>query len=121
MDKLHQPSEMDLSSSGNIEELWKQWKHSVQLYLNIAMADKTEAYKCKTLIYVIGKEGREMFNTFTSAEGGKDKLDKLLEKFENYCIPKKNVTMERHNFNTRTQGSTKLIDQFVTDLKNIAK
>ena len=50
----------------------------------------------------------------------KDKLDKILEKFENYCIPKKNVTMERHKLNTRTQGSSELIDQFVTDLKNIA-
>ena len=44
----------------------------------------------------------------------------MLAKFENYCIPKKNVTMERHKFNTRVQGSTELIDQFVTDLKNIA-
>ena len=28
--------------------------------------------------------------------------------------------MERHKFNTRTQGSSELIDQFVTDLKTIA-
>ena len=81
---------------------------------------RLQADQCKTLLYVIGKEGREIFNTFTFAEAEKDKLDKLLEKFENYCIPKKNVTMERHKFNTRTQGSTELIDQFVTDLKNIA-
>ena len=46
------------------------------------------------------------FNTFIFAEGEKDKLDKLIEKFQNYCIPKKNTTMERHKFNTRTQGNT---------------
>ena len=28
--------------------------------------------------------------------------------------------MERHKFNTQVQGSTELIHQFVTDLKNIA-
>ena len=28
--------------------------------------------------------------------------------------------MERHKFNTRTQESSELIDQFVTDLKNFA-
>ena len=82
-------SEMDFSSSVNILERWKQWKQTIQLYLDIAMADKTEADQCKTLLYVIGKEGREIFNTFTFAEAEKDKLDKLLEKFENYCIPKK--------------------------------
>ena len=32
----------------------------------------------------------------------------------------KNVTMERNKFNTQVKGSTELIDQFVTDLKNIA-
>ena len=58
MDKLHQPSEMDVSSSGNLVERWKQWKQTIQLYLDIAMADKTEADQCKTLLYVIGKEGR---------------------------------------------------------------
>ena len=30
------------------------------------------------------------------------------------------MIMERHKFNTRVQGSTELIDQYVTDLKNIA-
>ena len=118
MDKLHQPAEMDFSSTGNMVERWKQWKQTVELYLDIAMADKTEAEKCKTLLYVIGREGREIFNTFTFADGEKDKLDKLIEKFQNYCIPKKNITMERHKFNTRTQDSTELIDQFVIDLKN---
>ena len=49
-----------------------------------------------------------------------DKFTPLLAKFENYCIPKKNLTMKRHTFNTRVQRSTELIDQFVTDLKIIA-
>ena len=114
MDKLHQPAEMDFSSTGNMVERWKQ---TVELYLDIAMADKTEAEKCKTLLYVIEREGREIFTTFTFADGENDKLDKLIEKFQNYCIPKKNITMEEHKFNTRIQGSTELIDQFVIDLK----
>ena len=71
-------------------------------------------------MYVIGKEGREIFNTFVFPEEEKDKSTPLSTKFENYCIPKENVTMVRHKFNTRVQGSTELIDQFITDLKNIA-
>ena len=50
----------------------------------------------QTLLYVIAKEDREIFNTFTFAEAERDILVKFLEKFENYCIPKKNVTTESH-------------------------
>ena len=59
MDKLHQPAEMDFSISGNIAERWKSWKQTVQLYLDVAMSEKTEKEKCKAFLYVIGKEGRE--------------------------------------------------------------
>lgn len=45
----------------------------------------------------------------------------LLKKFEDYCIPKKNVTVIRHRFNTRVQNSSESIDQYLTDLKLIAK
>lgn len=37
------------------------------------------------------------------------------------CIPKTNVTVIRYRFNTRVQGRSESIDQYVTDLKLIAK
>ena len=120
MDKLNQPPEMDFSTSGNIAERWKMWKQTVELYLDVTMSGKPEPEKCKAFLCVIGKEGREIFNTFVFPEEEKDKFTPLLAKFENYFIPKKNVKMERHKFNTQVQGSTELIDQFVTDHKNIA-
>jgi hypothetical protein len=70
---------------------------------------------------VIGLEGREIYNTFHFGEGEVDKLEVLLNKFEDYCIPKTNVTVIRHRFNTRVQGHSESIDQYVTDLKLIAK
>jgi hypothetical protein len=77
--------------------------------------------KCKAVLYVIGLEGREIYNTFHFGEGEVDKLEVLLKKFEDYCIPKTNVTVIRHRFNTRVQGHSESIDQYVTDLKLIAK
>ena len=106
MDKLNQPPEMDFSTSGNIAERWRMWKQTVELYLDVTMSGKPEPEKCKAFLYVIGKEGREIFNTFVFPEEEKDKFTPLLTKFENYCIPKKKLTMERHKFNTRVQGST---------------
>ena len=46
------------------------------------------------------KKGEKYLTLLFFPEEEKDKFTPLLAKFENYCIPKKNVTMERHKFNT---------------------
>ena len=42
------------------------------------------------------------------------KLQKVLEKFDAHCFPRKNVTLEWHVFNTRIQQPGETIDQYVT-------
>ncbi|CAC5421269.1 unnamed protein product [Mytilus coruscus] len=98
-----QPPEMDFSHEDNLSKKWKRWKQIMNLYLEVAM------------------EGREIYNTFNFGENETDKLEVLLKKFEDFCIPKKNVTVIRHRFNTRVQNSSESIDQYLTDLKLIAK
>ncbi|KAJ8025997.1 hypothetical protein HOLleu_33717 [Holothuria leucospilota] len=44
-----------------------------------------------------------------------------MEKFEEYYAPQKNITWERHRFNTRNQKPNKTIDQYVIYLRNKAK
>ena len=53
--------------------------------------------------------------------GDKSKVAKILEKFEAYCVPRRNITWERHVFNTRNQHDGEAIDQYVTDLKTKAQ
>ena len=45
----------------------------------------------------------------------------VLKKFEEYCNPRKNLTYERHLFFTRSQGSSKSFDHYITDLKKLAQ
>ena len=45
----------------------------------------------------------------------------IISKFEYYCIPRKNVTIERHIFFARDQNTGEPFDAFVTDLKLKAK
>ena len=52
---------------------------------------------------IAGVEAIEVFNTFTFANNDdKDDPEAILclAKFQNYCEPKKNITHERHIFNT---------------------
>ena len=48
-------------------------------------------------------------------------LPTIVQKFETYCTPKKNTTYERHKFFTRNQKSDETIDQYVTELRTMAK
>ena len=43
-----------------------------------------------------------------------------MEKFDTYCTPKKDITYERYIFNTRIQQANETVDQYVTELKNMA-
>ncbi|VDI62424.1 Hypothetical predicted protein, partial [Mytilus galloprovincialis] len=92
-----QPPEMDFSHEDNLSEKWKRWKQTMSLYLEVAMSEKTEKEQCRAVLYVIGLDGREIYNTFNFGEHEADKLPVLLKKFEDYCIPKKNVTVIRHH------------------------
>jgi len=76
----------------------------------------------ETFLHVAGPEALEVYNTFTwDSDDDQNKVDKIVEKFDQYCNPRKNVTWERHKFNTRNQQPGETIDQYVTDLKTKAQ
>ncbi len=78
--------------------------------------------KASVFLHVVGDEALEVYNNFTfAADGDKMKLDKIMEKFEAYCISKRNVTFERHRFLTCEQKTGETVDQYVTELRNRSK
>ena len=77
--------------------------------------------KSATLLHFAGPEAIEIYNAFSwETDGDEKNISKILEKFENYCTPRKNITLERHIFNTRTQQPGESIDHYVTDLRKKA-
>ena len=123
MDNLKPQGELDFSTSGptTIAEKWHQWKQTMQLFIELTMTKSSEKEKCSAFLYVIGQAGRDIYNTMTLTEKETGKIDVLFTKFEAYCKPKQNVTIERYHFNTRAQGRGETIDQYVTELRLIAK
>ena len=94
------------------------------------MASKTEKEKYYTFLFAIGEEGREIFNIWSwpkvKNERGEDTdedeitVDALFKKFEDYCIPKRNLIIERRKFVMRSQQIGENIDTFVTELQNLS-
>ena len=121
MERLQPPGVLNLS--GNLSENWRRFKQQFQIYLIATGIDqKEDKIKASTFLHVIGPEALEIFNTFTfQNQDDKEKLQPIMDKFETYCNPRKNITYARHVFNMRNQQTGENIDAYVTDLKNKAK
>ena len=77
--------------------------------------------QCSTLSTIPGKEALEIFNTFVFSKEETNKIQPLINKFQEYCTPKKNVTFERRVFNTMNQGQEESIDIYVTEFQKLAR
>ena len=107
---------MDFHAS-NLADAWKKWKQTMQLYLNVVMKQKTKEEKSSVFLFITGEKRIEIFNTWTWEK----KLDQnnqptdedditiklLMEKFESYCLPKKNLVIERRKVFTRNNNQMK--------------
>ena len=121
MDKLQPPGPLNLQ--GNLAENWRKWKQQFQLFSSASgLSEKDKKVQSATLLHLAGEEALEIYNTFTwDSDGDENKVNTIMAKFEAYCNPRKNITWERHVFNTRNQQMGEMIDQYVTNLKTKAK
>uniref|UniRef100_A0A0A9WHB1 RNA-directed DNA polymerase n=1 Tax=Lygus hesperus TaxID=30085 RepID=A0A0A9WHB1_LYGHE len=113
--------EIDGVSTTNLSKKWSDWIKQFQLYL-VASGLDTEADKRKVaiLLSLIGPQSMTIFNSFKVDENTVSYED-LVKKFADHFTPKKNTTVERHNFFTRHQKSGESIDEYVTALKNLSQ
>ena len=116
MDKFEPPS--CLRFEGNLSENWQKWCQELKLYLTATEKDgKSDKIKTSVLLTCIGKQGREIYNTFQFEEGDDMKFNIVLQKFQEYCSSRKNITFMRHKFFTCKQREGQSFDEFVTELK----
>ncbi|KAK3755128.1 hypothetical protein QZH41_005886 [Actinostola sp. cb2023] len=100
------------ASCGNVADNWRRWLQQFNLYMNATGRDgKDEKIQYSTFLTIAGEDALEIYNTFTFEEAEANKVKPLIKKFEAYCNPRKNVTYERHKFNTRCQEPDEKIDR----------
>lgn len=111
----------ELKFEGNVAENFKKFKQNVEIYLNATGKIKLpDEVKVAIFLNLIGEEGVEVYNTLALSEENRKKFDKVLEEFEKYTSPRKNVVYERFKFFSRKQEAAEGFDHFVTDLKKLA-
>ena len=105
-------------------EKWKKFKRAWTNYaLATELSKKSEDIQVATLLTVIGEEAREVYATYTDWATSRDesKTQPVLDKFEAYCQPRKNVPFEIYRYNRRAQEHGETYDHYRTALRQLAE
>ena len=109
MDKSNSPQKLNFSR--NISEHWKLWKQELTLYMTATeKPKKSDKVKSSILMTCIGPWGREEYNTFVFDDDSmKMNFSWILQQFDNYCSPQKNVTLLRYKPFSYRQSEDKVL------------
>ncbi|XP_037031287.1 uncharacterized protein LOC119070876 isoform X2 [Bradysia coprophila] len=109
-----------LQPEGDLESNWKKFRQEFDIYMMASEKNqKSSEIQAALLLNMIGEYGRQLFNYFEMNDTDKKDVDKILAKFEEICVPKKNVVMERLKFNRRCQQNGETFDQFLEAIQNL--
>ncbi|XP_015124738.1 uncharacterized protein LOC107046602 [Diachasma alloeum] len=115
---IHLEAPEPLCLDGNLAERWKKWIKKLERYLVATeCAGKPDEVKIAILLHCIGDEANEKYETFELTETQKKVYKTVVEKFQEYCVPKKNETIIRHLFFQRKQKDGEKFNDFLTDLQ----
>ena len=107
--------------STNLPEAWGRFRQHVELMFEGPLAGKTEEIKCKYLLLWSGERGREVYNSWALDADQKKSLALLYQKFGEHIQPKANPIFVRYRFHCRTQAMDEPVENFVTDLRVLAR
>jgi transposase InsO family protein len=115
------PDPLKLSGSAaaeNWERFYEQWRNYV---LAMDLTDATEAKKAAIFLTCIGAEAYDVFRTFELSDDDRAKIDPIVAAFKVYCVGTVNVTYERYVFNRRVQENGERFDNFLGELRRMAR
>lgn len=117
---INVPNTMDFT--GSVATNWEKFKQRFELYLEASeKSSKPDKLKVALLLNLMGDEAIDVYNTFTFAENeSRDELKVVVDKFDQYCKPRKNVVYDRFKFFSRSQEPGETVDRYVTELKKLA-
>ena len=106
------------SFSGNVAAEWAVFKQKLEIFmLASGNQDAPESKKVSLLLTCLGDKGLDIYNSFNLGADEAFKWDTVMNRFETYCNPRKNVSFERHKFFAIVQESGETFDGFLTRIK----
>ena len=110
-----------LNLNGDIAQNWRCWKQRWSLFAIASGAhEKGESIQCATFFHMIGEDALNIYDTFTFQDNEINKIQVLIDKFDQYFSPQKNITYQRYLFDTCSQNGQSF-DDFLINLRNKAR
>ena len=111
------PELLNLLDTTHRSDNWKYSKRDWMYYKTASKIDKEEGpVQVAHFLNVIGREGQEMFDTFSLSDGDRVNITKVLQEFEARCAPVTHIIYEQYIFNKIVQEPGKSLDHYVTDI-----
>ena len=85
------------------------------------LTNKDDEIQAVTLKTVMGKECRQILSRLELSNADKKKLNKIIEKLEEYFVPTRNVLYELYLFHSAQQQTHETVDQYMIHLQHLAK
>uniref|UniRef100_A0A3B1ITQ0 Gypsy retrotransposon integrase-like protein 1 n=1 Tax=Astyanax mexicanus TaxID=7994 RepID=A0A3B1ITQ0_ASTMX len=102
---------------------WPDWKQRFVRYRTATKLDKEDgAVQVSCLIYAMGSESENVYRSFTfEEEGHSNDFDRVLGKFDEYFVPRRNVIHERACFHQRVQRPGEKAETFIRALYELSE
>lgn len=99
--------------------IWPAWRKRLERYMSVSgQLQKTEKQKIDILVYLMGEESEDILIQFQKIP---DTYEEVLNVFDKYFIPRRNIIYERFKFNSTVQKPGETIDLFITSLHTLAE
>lgn len=120
MDNFRPPQPLSLNE--NTAESWKLFKQKFSIFMEATECNKkTGEIQVVMLLKVVRDKRLQLFNTFSLSTEDKKDIKKVMEAFEQHCIPRKNQVFNRFKFFNRFQVECESFDTFYTELRKLVK
>ena len=111
------PDYLDYESVQELPKCWENWKKQFLIFMEATESNsKSDGVKVSMFLNLIGQKGVELYETFTFADGDNQKLDKVIEKFEEHASLHKSVTVNRYLFFRERQKDGQSLENYIKQL-----
>ena len=109
------PQKLKIDNDSDMETNWKRFKRAWDNYeIATGLENESKEYRCAVLLTCIGEAAVEILEGFKFEEEESDRdIDKVLTKFEQYCVGSTHEAFESFKFNSRIQEHKFFILYFI--------
>lgn len=113
------PNQLSLENRG---ESWRIFKREWRYYETATkIAKEDDEVRVAAFLNVLGTEGVDLYETFQWQEDeDRNKIDVVLQTFDDNCIAKTNETYESYKFFNRSQNAGETVEAYITALYKLS-